>query len=121
MNKYRPIKDIEKEHLPCWFKSAIAYIENNHKNKLSIDEIAKKAGLSKYHFCRVFKTLTDQTVIQYVNTVRIEKAKQLLKNPYLNITEICFKVGFSDISHFNKIFKRMVGMTPSGYKKNKPQ
>lgn len=118
MNAYRPIKDIDRKYWPSFLINVFKYIENNHTKKLYLDEIAKSAYFSKYHFCKVFKTLTDQTVIEYVNTVRIEKAKKLLKKSFFNITEICYKVGFSDISNFNRTFKKVVGISPSEYREN---
>lgn len=118
MNAYRPIKDIDRKYWPSFLINVFKYIETNHTKKLYLDEIAKRANLSKYHFCKIFKILTDQTVIEYVNTVRIEKAKKLLKKSLFNITEICYKVGFCDISNFNRIFKKVVGISPSEYREN---
>lgn len=119
MNAYRPVKDIDRKYWPSFLINVFKYIETNHTKKLNLDEIAKRAYFSKYHFCKIFKILTDQTVIGYVNTVRIEKAKNLLKKSFFNITEICFKVGFSDISNFNRTFKKVVGISPSEYRENK--
>ena len=117
MNAYRLIKDIDRKYWPSFLIDVFKYIENNHTKKLYLDEIAKRANLSKYHFCKVFKILTGQTVIEYVNSVRIEHAKELLNKSCFNITEICFKVGYSDISNFNRTFKKIMGIAPSKYRK----
>ena len=98
-------------------KDVYEYIENNYTRKLYLGEIAKRACLSKYHFCRVFKTLTGQTVMEYVNSLRIERAKELLRKTFFSITEICFEVGFTNISNFNRTFKNIAGVAPSEYRK----
>ena len=117
MNAYRPIKHIDKKYWPSFLKDVYKYIENNYTRKLCIDEIAKRACLSKYHFCRVFKTLTGQTVMEYVNNVRIEKGKELLRKSLFSITDTCFEVGFTNLSSFNRTFKKISGMAPSEYRK----
>jgi AraC-like DNA-binding protein len=118
MRRYKPIKYMDKKLWPPWYKTVIEYIHKNYNKRISLDEIAKISGYSKYHFCRIFKKLSENTVIDYVNAIRIEKAKQLLKNSTLTIMEISYEVGFSHISHFNRNFKRIVGVTPSAYCKN---
>ena len=117
MNAYRPIKHIDKKYWPSFLKDVHKYIKNNYTRKLCLDETAKVSCLSKHHFCRVFKTLTGQTFIEYVNNMRIEKAKELLRKSLLSITDICFKVGFDSISNFNRTFKKISGMAPSEYRK----
>jgi len=109
MNLYRPVRLIDKKYWPKWYKAVIKYIEDNYTRRLYLDDIARISGFSKCHFCRVFKIVADKTVIEYVNHMRIEKAKELLKNPYIKITDICFEVGFSDVSTFNLFFKNGKG------------
>ncbi|TKJ35560.1 hypothetical protein CEE39_00770 [bacterium (candidate division B38) B3_B38] len=117
MNAYRLIKDLDRKYWPSFLKDVYKYIENNYTRKLYLGEIAKRACLSKHHFCRVFKTLTGQTVMEYVNNIRIEKAKELLRKTFFSITEICFEVGFTNISNFNRTFKKIAGVAPSKYRK----
>ena len=117
MNAYILIKDLDRKYWPSFLKDVYKYIENNYTRKLCLDETEKRARLSKYHFCRVFKTLTGQTVMKYVNNVRIEKAKELLRKSLFSITEICFQVGFANLSNFNRTFKKVSGMAPSEYRK----
>ena len=118
MRRYKPAKYMDKKHWPLWYKTVIEFICKNHHKRISLDEIAKLSGYSKYHFCRIFKRLSEKTVIEYINTIRIEKAKELLKDSTLTIMEISYEVGFSHICHFNRNFKRIVGVTPSAYCKN---
>ncbi len=117
MNVYRKIIDIDQKNWPSWFISAIDYIDVNYHKSLTLHEISQHAGMSKYHFCRTFKTLTGHTVIDYINSIRIKKAKEFLEESVLSVTEISLQVGFNTISHFNTIFKRVVGIPPSIYRK----
>jgi AraC-like DNA-binding protein len=117
MNVYRKVIDSDQKNWPSWFIRAVDYIKANYHKRLTLHEISHYAGMSKYHFCRTFKTLTAHTVINYINSLRIKKAKEFLEESVLSITEISLQVGFNTISHFNTVFKRMVGITPSTYRK----
>jgi len=100
--------DIEKTFL---------YIEDNLDKPLTLAEVSQKCCMSKYHFTRVFKKISGRTFKEYHNEKRIEKAKLLLSEKSLRITEVCYEVGYNDISYFNRIFRRYVGMNPSTYRK----
>ncbi|MBW1799513.1 MAG: helix-turn-helix transcriptional regulator [Deltaproteobacteria bacterium] len=73
--------------------------------------------MSKYHFARTFKRVTGKTFKTYHNQKRVDMAKGLLQNPEFYVTEICFEVGFNDISYFDRVFKKIEGMSPSDYQK----
>ncbi len=98
-------------------EKALLYIEENLDKPLTLAEVSQKCFMSKYHFTRVFKKVSGQTFKEYHNEKRIEKAKLLLSGSPLRITEVCYEVGYNDISYFNRIFRRYVGMTPSTYRK----
>jgi two-component system response regulator YesN len=97
-------------------QQAIKYIHNNFSTNISLDRVAGTAGISKYHFCRLFKELTGMTYLSYVNRVRIEQAKKLLNDEELSITDTGYAVGYSDLTHFERIFKKLTGTTPSQYR-----
>jgi AraC-like DNA-binding protein len=99
------------------FHNAIRYIEENLSNVICLDDIAEKANVSKYHFCRLFKKRVGMSPLRFATCMRIEKAKELLKNDDLTISTAAANVGFNDISSFIKQFKRLTGMTPSSYRK----
>lgn len=89
---------------------------NNAHRKIYIDEVAQIANLSTEAFCRYFKTRTMKTYTTFLNEVRVSQASQLLiNNKDKSITEICFETGFSNVSNFNRVFKRITGKTPSQY------
>jgi YesN/AraC family two-component response regulator len=100
------------------FSHAFRYIEKNLSHEITLDDIAKEANLSKYHFCRLFKKRVGMTPLRFATFMRIEKAKELLKKDDHNISTAAATVGFNDISSFIKQFKRLTGMTPSSYRKS---
>jgi two-component system response regulator YesN len=97
-------------------KKAVQYINDNYNKKISLDDIAGYVGISKYYFSVLFKKERDITFSSYLNTVRIEKAKQLLKNPQITIGDVVYEVGFNDPQYFSKTFKKYVGMTVTEYR-----
>lgn len=96
---------------------AINYINNNFSNDITLDDICAKIYTSKYHFCRKFKNAVRMTVMDYIAYTRVVHAKKLLKEGQLNISEISEKCGFSSVSYFCQIFKRLTGVTAKEYKK----
>lgn len=96
-------------------KLAIGYIKSHISEKLTLDEIANEAGLSKYYFLREFKKMTGETPIAFINKTRCEYAKKLLITGRYTIKEVCERTGFDDMSYFAKNFKTYTGLTPSNY------
>ncbi len=96
---------------------AIEYLRDQYDREYSLEEAAKVAYLSPYHFIKVFKSYTGKTPYEYLMYVKIQKAKELLSSNNLSITEICFACGFNNPSNFSTFFKRKVGVAPSGYRK----
>lgn len=96
---------------------AVEYLEEFYDRQYSLEEVARVANLSPYHFIKVFKTHTGKTPYEYLVGLKIEKARKLLSIGDRTITEVCFTCGFSNTSHFTKTFKKMVGVSPSVYRK----
>jgi AraC family transcriptional regulator len=97
-------------------QTAIDYIHAHLDRDISLSEMAGVLNLSQYHFCRLFKRSTGITPHQYLTRCRIDRAKQLLSNPELTITEIAFKIGFSNHSSFTRLFRQYVGATPKAFR-----
>ncbi len=83
--------------------------------KIYIDEVAKVANLSTEAFCRYFKMRTGKTYTNFLNEVRVSNACKLLINKDLSVQDVCYESGFSNLSNFNRIFKKVTGKTPSRY------
>jgi AraC-like DNA-binding protein len=93
------------------------FIDANYYTKISLDDIAAKACISKFHFIRMFKKFFGITPNQYLVKVRLENAKELLKNG-ATVSTACFSVGFDSTTTFAGLFKKMTGATPSAVNKN---
>lgn len=96
---------------------AIDYIERNIYKKIDLEKLAETANLSKYHFLRVFKDNLNETPLQYISRLRVEKAASLLlSRPNDSITNIALEVGFSDMTVFSKNFKLEFGITATQWR-----
>lgn len=96
-------------------RQAIDYIQAHLAENLSLEAIATEVGMSRFYFCRLFKQSIGITPYQYLIKCRIDRAKVLLRQRKLGITDIAVEVGFSNQSHFTKHFKRIVGKTPKKF------
>ena len=83
---------------------------------LSVQHVARQAGMSEHHFIRQFARLFGVTPHQYRLRVRLERARQLLAVGELSVTQVCMAVGFSSLGSFSDLFARRVGIAPSGYR-----
>lgn len=95
---------------------AIQYIGKNCEQNLPLEDYAAMCMMSKYHFLRIFKSVTGQTPMEYRMRLRIENAKELLDANELSIAEIGERLGFSSAAHFSDTFKKAVGISPKNYK-----
>ena len=98
-------------------KHILDYIHINYNNPITINELSVELNMSEGHFCRVFKSATFKTPIDYLNYYRITKAQDLLLNSNKKVLEICMNVGFNNLSYFINIFKKNTGYTPSTFRK----
>ena len=93
------------------------YMENHYKEKISLDQIAENMYLSPFYISKLFKSETGDTPINYLISLRMEKAKELLdQNSTLSIQEAAAAVGYEDAYHFSKLFKKYYGLSPLYYK-----
>jgi len=117
--KESSLENSANENLQESQKSAIKkYIKENYKRDISAGDVASILGYSDVYFSKIFKQLFDDTFINYLTKVRIDKAKVLLKDVGFNIKEVGASVGYTDSNYFTKVFKRAVGMSPSEYRGN---
>ncbi|MCE8032444.1 MAG: DNA-binding response regulator [Halomonas sp.] len=95
---------------------AISYIEQHLHHKLAQAEVAAQCGVTSFQLSRLFRKLTGNTFQGFLLERRIDEAKRLLANPRTSITDVCFSVGFRDLSYFTRTFQKHVGHTPTLYR-----
>jgi AraC-type DNA-binding domain-containing proteins len=97
--------------------NSIQYIQDNYTKEIHLDDVCKHSMMSKTYFCYIFKSLIGKTFTEYCTELRIKKALELLTTTDNSITEICYNVGYNDVTHFCRTFKRVVGVSPKIYRK----
>ena len=101
---------------PSAITRARVFIDKNYAESLSLASAAKAAHVSAVYFCRIFKKATGLGFSDYLARLRIDRAKGLLRDSGLRVNEIALAVGFGSIPHFNRVFKRLVGKSPSEFR-----
>jgi AraC family transcriptional regulator len=91
------------------------FIELNLGEAISLEDLARVAGVSRFHFARQFRAYTGESPMGYLVRTRVERAKTLLRDSHARVVDISAELGFADQSHFGRTFRRMVGMPPSAY------
>ncbi|MEL5891950.1 AraC family transcriptional regulator [Bacteroides sp. GD17] len=92
------------------------YVICNAKRDITLDDIARHVGMNRVSFCVFFKKATGTTFINYLNEYRVETACQLLEQKKgMAVSEICYHVGFNNVPYFNRVFKRLKGVSPTEY------
>lgn len=94
-------------------KSAVRYIRANYKENISLADVSSYLGFSSCYFCHVFKEITGQTVLEYINYLRCAQAKKMILSGLYNISESAAKCGFHNLSYFSKTYKKIFGNLPS--------
>jgi AraC-like DNA-binding protein/ligand-binding sensor protein len=92
------------------------FILENQAEDLSLGQVAKSVNTSIFYFCKMFKKATGLNFTDYVSRIRVEKAKNLLLNRNLRVSEIAYEVGFQSLTHFNRVFKKVMGQSPTEYR-----
>lgn len=99
-----------------YFAQMLEYIHTNYKTDIGIDDIAAQVGLSYAHTRKIFKDETGDSLIDYINKLRIEEAKGLLCKSNKNIMDIALKLGYNNDQSFTRFFRKYVGVTPGEYR-----
>ncbi len=111
-------KDIDINKLDIDFIKEIQEYALNKEQRLTIDQLAKKLSTSRSQLHRKIKSLTGQSITNYINFVRIEKAKEILATTSLHVSEIAYETGFESPTYFSKAFKKVVGVSPTSFREN---
>lgn len=99
-------------------RQALAFVREHFTEPITLSQVAREARLSKFHFCRLFQRRVGVSFREYLCGLRLERAQALLADRELTVTEVAYAIGFNDLSHFDKVFNRIVGMSPTEYRKS---
>jgi len=111
-------KDFSSNHRMEQVKTVLEFIENHYGEKLTLEQLSTVAGMNPKYFCRIFRSITHQSPMDYVNFFRVEHAAYLLDSTALPITTVGLDSGFIESSYFTKVFKKYKGLTPRQYRQS---
>ena len=106
----------QKEHEDEEIKKAQDFIENNYPDKITVDQLADMCAIGRRSFERRFKKATNNSVVEYMQRVKVEAAKRSFESSRKNISEVMFDVGYTDTKAFRDVFKKITGLTPIEYR-----
>jgi len=95
---------------------AKSFIREHYAEDLSLPQVAQFANTSPFYFCKLFKRATGLTFTKFLSHVRIERSRNLLINPQLRVCEVAYEVGFQSLTHFHRVFQKLLGQTPTEYR-----
>ncbi len=98
-------------------RQAKIYIEENYMKNITLEDLGSYLGFNSSYFSSLFKKETGVSFVEYLSKIRIEKAKELLKEPGLRIQDVCLMVGYNDVKYFTKLFIRHTGLKPNEFRK----
>jgi transcriptional regulator GlxA family with amidase domain len=112
----------QKSHKDIEILKAQEFIETNYQDRITVEQLLDQLAIGRRSFERRFKRATNNTVVEYIQRVKIEAAKRSFESSYKNINEVMYNVGYTDTKAFRTIFKKITGLTPIEYrnKYNKP-
>ncbi|MBO7711630.1 MAG: helix-turn-helix domain-containing protein [Lachnospiraceae bacterium] len=96
----------------------IQYIDRHYNERITLEQLAQRTHISKSYLTRRFRQFTGETVVTYINRLRLQYARELLINTDRNISEIAWDVGFESPKYFHRVFKRETGMSPAGFRRS---
>ncbi|MEI2749290.1 MAG: helix-turn-helix domain-containing protein [Ferruginibacter sp.] len=106
----------QREHTDPAIKKAQDFIEENFQEKISVDDLAGQVAVGRRSFERRFKKATSNTVVEYIQRVKVEAAKKSFESTRKNINEVMYDVGYTDTKAFRTIFRKVTGLTPIEYR-----
>ena len=102
--------------VPPVIAKAIDYIREHQSEDLSLGQVARAVNTSTFYFCKIFRKAMGINFTDYLSRLRVERAKNLLLNPNHRISEVAYEVGFQSLTHFNRVFRKILGQSPTEYR-----
>lgn len=115
-------EDVETEDSPAGsfiVKNALQYMEEHYNEKLSLNKVAEKTYVSQWHLSKLLNKQEGKNFSELLNQIRIDHAKELLREPSYRIVDISEMVGFTDVAHFSRVFKKLEGISANEYRNTK--
>ena len=106
----------ESRHPPGWLSRVLDKLRIEHCRRLSLDELAREAGVHPVHLSRTFRRCVGEGIGEHVHRLRVRTACERMLDPYASLAEVSFAAGFADQSHFTRSFRRITGMTPAAFR-----
>ncbi|KMW14511.1 response regulator transcription factor [Enterocloster citroniae] len=119
MEEIWEISGAEAVEIPDKLREVLYYIQKNYNKKISLSEVSDQFYFNASTVSRMFVKYLGINYIEYVNTLRLEKAKEMLGNSKMNVSEVAERTGFESLSYFSKQFKKKYGVSPQDFRKNK--
>jgi two-component system response regulator YesN len=113
---FEALKEQRSNPTPVILDKVIRFINQNYHENLTLEDVAYEAGFSTYYFGKLFKKTFGVTFIDYLTSLRIARAKELLKDPLLTVKDVTYRVGYMDPNYFARVFKKTEGITPTEYR-----
>lgn len=111
----RGVQELYAEHRAA-IKRALTYLDEHYTHDIKVEEVARVSTLSRSYFCYLFKALTGKTFVEVLSNLRVGHAETLLKQTDTRITDLSALCGFNNLSHFNRVFKQITGLSPRQYR-----
>jgi AraC family transcriptional regulator len=108
----------EKKRPPVWFLRVIEKLNDEFAANFTLEQLATEASVHPVHLAKVFRQFQRQTIGEYQQKLRVSRAIQLLRDRKIPLSEIAISVGFFDQSHFTRVFKRHLGLTPAVFRQS---
>ena len=109
-------KNMNNKLFNPYIRKAIEYVHENYSQDITIDSLCNYLDINKSYFCSLFKKYTGNTFSYFLNHFRVEKSKNLLKNPNMSLLDVAVSVGFNSQNYYSSVFKKITNKTPLEYK-----
>jgi AraC family transcriptional regulator len=106
----------ESRHAPLWLSRILDKLRTEHCRRLTLDELAREAGVHPVYLSRVFRRCAGEGIPEYVHRLRVRTACERMLDPYASLAEISLGTGFADQSHFTRSFRKITGLTPAVFR-----